>query len=62
MPRVATPWAGVDAARHLEVLDGGTVDVAEEGGALIAAVGDVGGDGVATTVKGAAKRVHLHIA
>ena len=54
--------AGDNGARYSEVLDGGTVDVAEEGSALVAVVGDVGGDGMTTSVKRTTEGVLLRSA
>ena len=51
-----------DGTRHSEVLDGGAVDVAKEGGALIIIVANRGGDGVLVTVEGAAEGVLLRAA
>ena len=47
--------AGGDGACHGEVLDSGSVDVAEEGCALVAPVADVHRDGMATAEEGAAE-------
>ena len=51
--------AAADGACHLQVLDGGPVDVAEQGGALVAGVGNVSGDGVAVAVERALEPVGL---
>ena len=47
--------AGCDGACHGEVLDSGSVDVAEEGCALVAPVADVHRDGMATAEESAAE-------
>ena len=48
-----------DAAREEEVLDGGPLNVAEEGGALVLGVTDVDGERLAAAVVGAAEVVGL---
>ena len=54
--------AAGDGARHLQVLDGGTVDVAEQRRALVAGVGNGGGDGVPVAVEGAAEGIRQRCA
>ena len=44
-----------NGARHVQVLDGGSADEAEGGGALVVVVGNRGGDGLAVAVEGAAE-------
>ena len=51
--------AASDGAADGEVLDGGAVDVAEQGSALVVGVGNVSGDGVAVAEEYALERVGL---
>ena len=54
--------AAGDGARHLQVLDGGTVNVAEQRRALVAGVGYGSGDGVPVAVEGAAEGLLRRVA
>ena len=49
----------VDGARHVQVLDGGVLDVAEGGSSSGTIGGKFGGDGVAVAEESAAEGVHL---
>ena len=50
-------WRTILFSWRTQLLNGGSVDVAEEGCVLIVVVSNVGGDGVVAAVEGAAESV-----